>query len=622
MEFRLLGTLEVLDGDAPVGIGGGKRRSLLALLLLRAGEVISAERLIDELWGSRAPPTAAKSLQGYVSLLRRELAGRNGSGTGVLLTRGAGYLVQIDPEDLDISRFERCVAEGRRALESGDMVMASERLQGALATWRGPALADFAYQSFAQPEIARLDELRLVALESRAEAELGRGRHAELIGDLEPLVREHPFREGLRGHLMLALYRAGRQAEALDAYRQGRAQLVSELGLEPGPALRELEARILEQSPQLAPPALATAEPPAPVSTPRVPSRARGRLRSRTLRLAVLGAVASLSVGVYAAVFRRSDDGERPTAALDLAPNSIAAVDPASGAVRLALPLMGRPTAVAAAGSMLWATTVDSASLTEIDARTRRITRAVPLSMTPASVAVDHGVVWVLDGRRDALVAVKKGYGELSAAISLRRGHRPARRSSDAMSVAVGMGSLWVTDGSSTLTRVDPGTRRVKAIPVGRSLRDVAVGAGAVWAISARTPSVMRVDPRTNAITDRVRIARAGEAAPSPAGIAATADAVWVLNRNTATVTRIDSSTRGIAAVIPIGAERAPNAIAAADGNVWVANDDGTLSRIDASTNTVTSVRVGESLRQVSVDGGQVWVAAMALDQQRAGGTE
>lgn len=245
IEFRVLGSLEVVDGDRLLALGSPRQRALLALLLVHRAEPVSSDRLIEELWGEQAPASAVKIVQGYVSNLRKVL------GDGLLLTRGHGYVLQANPAQLDLDRFESLAAEGRRASRSGDARTASGCLREALALWRGPPLADFAYESFAQAEIARLQESRLAALEARIDADLALGEHAPLVGELEALVREHPLRERFIAQLMLALYRAGRQAEALDAYQRARVRLADELGLEPGPALRKLELQILEQAPGL-----------------------------------------------------------------------------------------------------------------------------------------------------------------------------------------------------------------------------------------------------------------------------------------------------------------------------------------------------------------------------------
>jgi DNA-binding SARP family transcriptional activator/tetratricopeptide (TPR) repeat protein len=246
MEFRVLGPLEVAEQDRLLALGALKQRSLLAVLLLHANDVVSVERLVDEVWGESPPATVAKSVQVYVSRLRKQL------GDGRLVTRAPGYLLRVDPSELDLARFELLVTEAGDA----DPAAAARRLREALALWRGPALADLAYEPFAQPHIRRLEELRLLAVEQRIEADLAIGRHAELAGELEALVAADPLRERLRGQLMLTLYRCGRQAEALDAYRDARTVLTDELGIEPGRALRELQQAILCQDERLDAPAL------------------------------------------------------------------------------------------------------------------------------------------------------------------------------------------------------------------------------------------------------------------------------------------------------------------------------------------------------------------------------
>jgi DNA-binding SARP family transcriptional activator len=261
MEFQILGPLEVVDGGRALPLGGSRQRTLLALLLTRANEVVSADRLIDELWGERPPRTAANALHYHISQLRKAIAPSN-----AIITRDPGYLIRVGPNELDLLRFERLVDEARRAPPD----QAGRLLRAALDLWRGPALADLAHEPFAQAEILRLDELRLGALEQRLEADLALGRHAEIVGELEALVRAHPLREQLRGQLMRALYGAGRQADALAVYRETRSLLVDQLGIEPSAALQDLEKAILRQDPALAPAsALAAAASGPSASAPR-----------------------------------------------------------------------------------------------------------------------------------------------------------------------------------------------------------------------------------------------------------------------------------------------------------------------------------------------------------------
>jgi len=242
IEFRVLGPFEVLVEGRALELKRRKQRSLLALLLLHAGEIVSTDRLVEELWAGSPPKAAVGSLQNLVSDLRKTL------GRDAVRTREPGYVLDVDPERVDLHRFERLVAQ---AAEGGDAERRSDLLCEALALWRGAPLADLAYEPFAHVEIARLEELRTAAREELVQAELELGRISQLVGELETLVAEHPLRERLRGQLMLALYRSGRQAEALEAYRQARETLVGELGIEPSPELQRLEQSILRHDPEL-----------------------------------------------------------------------------------------------------------------------------------------------------------------------------------------------------------------------------------------------------------------------------------------------------------------------------------------------------------------------------------
>jgi DNA-binding SARP family transcriptional activator/tetratricopeptide (TPR) repeat protein len=263
MEFRILGPVEVLDGLRRVDLPAGRARALLALFILRAGEAVAVDRIIDDLWGEHPPPTVHTIVQGFVSRLRKILEpGRDpGEQPTILQTAGQGYRLAIDPEAVDAHRFTRLLEEARDV----DHEARSSLLRGALALWRGPALADFTYEPFAQQPIAALEELRVVAIEERIDTDLALGLHGQVIPELERLLTAHPFRERIRGQLMLALYRSGRQRDALAAYRDAREALVEELAIEPGPALRRLERAILKQDPSLDLPAPAVPRPTQPV---------------------------------------------------------------------------------------------------------------------------------------------------------------------------------------------------------------------------------------------------------------------------------------------------------------------------------------------------------------------
>jgi DNA-binding SARP family transcriptional activator len=288
MDFRILGSLEVWDGERLLDLGGSKRRAVLALLLLHANEVVGVDRLIDQLWGERAPRNAAGALHTHVSRLRKEL------GTDVVATRAWGYVLRTEPEAIDLERFERRVADA----ENLPARERAEKLRTALALWRGTPLEDLAFEPALAKEIARLEELRVAVLENRIDADLEVGGHNGLIGELETLIAEYPLRERLRGQLILALYRGGRQAEALEVYRETRRLLADELGLEPSPELRELERAILRQDPALA----AAAASAGSIAKPQAPPGRRRRLYGGAIAFLLLS-----GIGVLAAVLETQD---------------------------------------------------------------------------------------------------------------------------------------------------------------------------------------------------------------------------------------------------------------------------------------------------------------------------
>lgn len=564
MEFRILGPLEVVRDGRVVPLGGGRQLALVAALLLHRNEVVSVDRLVDELWDGEPPPTAAKIVRNNVSMLRKELGER-------LVSRPPGYLLRVEPGELDSERLEQAVERGDR-----------EELEAALALWRGPPLVEFAYERFAESEIARLEELRLVALESRIEAELERGRHASVIPELESLVQQHPLRERLQGQLMLALYRSGRQAQALEAYQRARRALDEQLGIEPGRALRELERLILTQDESLGAPAI-------PISR---------RLRGRRFRALAVAAASVLLVALTAVLAWTRESG----GGLVVPPNYVGVIDPGTGEMATAIPVGIRPGPIAAGGGSIWVGNLDDRTLTRIDPRRREAVATVSLGgRTPTGVAVGLGAVWVAHGRRGELSRVEPRFGQITTI-----GVTSAPYAAQYGSVAVDETVVWALFGDSTLARIGPDGRRVRGSTLtGASSAAVVVGDGSVWVANAGDATVQRFNPSTFA-EGPIRAITVGR---QPVAIAYGHGAIWAVNRADGTVARIDPSTNANVFTIRVG-ER-PVAVAVGSEDVWVANaGDGTVSRIDPETNEVTkTIAIGSRPGGVAVAAGLVWVS-------------
>jgi DNA-binding SARP family transcriptional activator/ABC-type branched-subunit amino acid transport system substrate-binding protein len=600
VEFRILGPVEVVEGDRRLVLGGPKQRAVLAILLLHRGKVVSTDRLIDELWDERPPVTAAKTIQVYVSNLRKAL------GNGMLITQGRGYLLRTGPGQLDLDRFEALVDEARRALRDGKAQDGSDRFRQALTLWRGPALEDLASERFAQSARARLEEQRLAALEERIEADLALGEHAALVAELEALVREHPLRERLHLQLMLALYRSGRQAAALEHYQSARRALIDQLGIEPGPALRDLERSILAQDPALQPP-------------PRPAVLRRTASRRRALVVLVIGAGLLLVAALSAALL--SGGG---TSAVSLQANALGLIDPATGHVRASVPIGGTPARVHTSGGQVWVTSDDARTVALVDARLPAIARVVRIGAFPSDFTVGEGAVWVVNRVRGRLVKISPDYGTVlrrsTVGSTATLSTLDDRFDVDPWSIAAGAGGIWITDGSSMLRRAEPANGAiVRRYDIGVPLNGVAVGEHAVWAISGASATVLRIDARTGKVTARIAIvATRGTQSPYPIALAAGLGSVWVLNATAASVTRIDPVQAGVTTTIPLGIERVPRRIAVGAGAAWVADADGTLARIDPATNAVTTTPIAPSLYDVAVGKHGVWVTSGSA---AAGGT-
>jgi len=576
LEFRILGPLEVVGDDGPIELPAGKPRALLAVLLLHGGEVVSVDRLVDELWGERPPHTAAKNVQGYVARLRRVL------GNGALLTQAPGYALRVDV--LDATNFQALVEEARHEEPAG----AAPRLEQALAFWRGPPLADFAYEPFAQDEIRRLEELRLSALEDRIEADLALGRHEEVVAELESLAREHPLRERLQGLRLVALYRCGRQAEALEAYRTTRRRLVDELGVEPGPELKELERRILEQDPSLEGPRRER------------PAAAARKLGRRGIAIAFAGL---LAVGGVAAILAVALSGSE-TRALAAAPNSVGVVDGRHDRLQMVIRAGGEPGGIAAGEGAVWVTDTASDLLLRISENGRSVDR-IPVGHRPTGVAVGDGQVWVVN-------QLDRTVSEVNP--QALRAVRPIQVGNGAGAIAFGHGSVWVANATDySLSRIDPDSGDVTTIPLAGAPGGVGSSRQGMWVSSTSTGQLLLVDARTNTVTQSVPIGN------GPQGVAVGRGSVWVANTPDGTVSRFDPGSGRIRKIVVGGS---PTGVAYSDGEVWVAGgSSGNVLQIDPASGSAQRVVVGNEPTATATVGRDAWVTVLPGSASHRGGT-
>jgi DNA-binding SARP family transcriptional activator len=583
--FRLLGLVEV-EGVPREALGGPKQRALLAYLLLHANELVARDRLIDAVWGEQAPPTAAKIVQLYVAKLRGSLA----ETPARIVTRAPGYVLELDADELDSSRFERLARDARAELRAGEPARACELLDEALALWHGEALADVAAEAVAQIEATRLDELRLGATIDRIEAALQLGELP--IADIEHLVARHPFEERLRGQLILALYRSGRQTDALAAYQEARKTLVSEIGVEPGPALRELEQAILRHDPALAPP---------PASAPAAPpagAPARRRRRWVVTAAAAALAVVSATVAVIAATRWESGGVPQVKGLTRIDRDSVGLIDPGTGRIVAQVQVGKGPRALAAAAGTLWVADFDGQAVTRVNERTRRTT-TILVGGHPTAIVADANGAWVANGPERTLVRVDADFERVAVTVPVlsitgpsevnavaRTGRylwdavdrlflegrdaatgkllRPQRLLDlGAESLAVDGSTLWIGGRSPYVTAFDLS----RGIPVGEPISilgapsALAAAGGRLWAVVGRT-NLQEIDTTRSMLTNTIRLPAVAHS------VTATADAAFVALPSAGAVLRVDAVTHA-RRTIRIGAT--PNAVLATRSGVWVA---------------------------------------------------
>jgi DNA-binding SARP family transcriptional activator len=598
VEYRILGPLEVVDEGGPVALGRLKERLVLAVLLLHANEFVSRERLIDELWGAAPPPTAKKAVNVYVSQLRKALA-RNAHDP--ITTAEGGYRLVVDPDELDAGLLPQLLATARERTSAGELEAAAELLREALALWRGPTLSGLLLESYGREEIAQLDELRLTALMDRIDCDLALGRHEQVLGELHVLVEEHPLRERLRAQQMLALYRADRQADALDAYQQARHNLIDDLGIEPSRSLQRLQQAILRHDPALGVPTgtatidglvrTATGSPASPATDSGNGARRR-RFRSRRWQLA-LAALVILAAAASVAATLATSSGATP----HVVSNSLVRLDPQNGKIVSVTPVGVEPGPIAVTPSAIWTVNLGARTVSRYDLRTHSVDPKGGFPIRPYGIVADHdGNVWV-SSEASIITRIARGSGGTSAG-PLYFSHTKVIRlpRPGAGSLALGGGYLWVIVGPLTY----PGDNRITQVSLssGELVRS--------WQLKG----------------DTVSISFGGGAA-------------WV-GTNYAGV--------GLLNVIRPGAQRpesvrlgnggltVPLAISVGEGGVWVltwgtnggvgAGSPQALLELDPDTLQVVK-RIpfyGRALWSIAAGGGSVWVIAGAVGAVQAGG--
>ena len=612
-DFGILGPLEVSRSGRVVPLGGPRQRAVLALLVLEANRVVSMDRLAEDVWGGDPPEGWVTTLQTYVFHLRRALEPDRARGVSgdVLVTRNHGYLLLVNREHLDAAQFQDGFTAGRAALDARRYTEAAETLRHALALWRSPVLADLADYAFIGPEAARLEELRLAALEARIDADLALGRHDALTPELEHLVAEHPLRERLHGQLMLALYRCGRQAEALAAYRRAHDLLAGELGIDPGEPLRHLHASVLAHDPALdwsdgretvgeVHPAGAGPSAPSPAPQRRRPRPAPGSHvlgwgRQRGHRLLVAGlAVVVIATAAIVVVARPGAGGPA-----GLPGNSVGLVDANGGRVGAAVSV-GSPAGLAYGDGSVWVVNGTEGTVSRINPVTHAVVDQIPVGSTPSAVAVTGQNVWVTDSGDATVTRINAAANTVVQTTQV--GNVP-------IAIASGPSGVWVTNsGDDTVNRIDPLTGEVtRTVQVGGHPDGIAVGPDAVWVANGEDGTVTRIDPATGQPSGPVPVGS------GPTGIAVTPAAVWVTNSLDQTVMKINPATLTVTATIGVG--DGPGAIVAAKNALWVSDEfDATLDRIDLRSSEVTrNVFVGSSPWGLAATPSGLWVAARAF---------
>jgi DNA-binding SARP family transcriptional activator/ABC-type branched-subunit amino acid transport system substrate-binding protein len=581
LAFRVLGPLEVLRDDRVLPPLDPRSRDVLCLLLVQRGEVVSVDRLSDALWSGEPPHTAVKVVQNAVSRIRRALGDRSGER---IRTVERGYMLAVEPASLDSEQFAAGVADGRALLAEGDAPGAARRLRGALSLWRGDPFGEAGFAPYLRAESERLEELRRSALEDRIDADLASGSSTELVPELEMLVEREPWRERLRGQLALALYRSDRQVRALEVLTDGRRQLDRDLGLEPSPALRELERAILAHDPAL-----------GPRPAPRL--RRHGWRRDRaTAAVAAVLAVAAAITGLA-----WLDHGSGPAGAA-VSGNAVASVDPQTGRIEQVAPVGQTPTTIVAGGSFVWALNADDGTISRIDPTDGAVTSR-SAGVTPSGIGYGDGRLWVVSlaargGSADQAVLVPIEPSAFRPGTPIRL---PVRgedaNASGGVAVSVAHGAVWLAVPDRVL-RVDARDGKVTVAARVRA-SSLAPAASGVWA--ATDEGLAAIRPGVPVRTIAVPTARLG-------AVAAGAGAVWITDPLRGLVWRVDPGPPERLQSVQVGLSA--DAVAVDGRSVWVSSGlDGTLVRVDGRTGAVLQrLQTEQTPQGIAVASKRLWL--------------
>jgi ABC-type transport system substrate-binding protein/DNA-binding SARP family transcriptional activator len=618
LAFAVLGPLQVSRHGGQLSLGGRQQRAVLALLLADAGAAVSVDRLADALWGDSPPPGYAATIQTYIFHLRQILEPDRGRGEAskLLITDPVGYRLILDGAGVDAVQFESLYRSGQEALDRGAYPEALADLDQALGLWRGEVLADLAEYEFASALDVRLQGLRLAAIETRIEVQLALGRHQTIVTDLDQLTERYPLREQLHAQRMLALYRCGRQSEALAAYSQLRQTLAEELGIDPSQPLQRLYQSVLQQEPALdwQPPvrssddahtAVAHPEPAGgPESVGARVERPGGRRRTRRRILGMAAAVLLLAAGsVTALVVRNASRSRLPS----LPANGVGRLH-ADGSMTDAVLVGVSPGGIAYGAGSLWTVNRTDGTVSRIDPRKHAVIQTTRVGASPTAVTVSREDVWIANFGDGTVSRVNAQTNSEVKRIPV--GIEPA-------AIISGPNGVWVANsGDDTIQRIDPvhGTTD-DPIAVGNGPDGLALDGDTMWVTNARDGTVSHIDLRKRAEASAPVSVGAG-----PRGVAVAAGAVWVANSLSQSVSRIDPSSNDVTG-IPVG--DGPNSIAVTGNALWVSNEyEGTVARIDPRTNRVKRFSVGSSPRGVVAVDGKLWVASAAFaSAAHTGGT-